>query len=134
MLKREFLKTSSATLLLASLGISLESCSEDEPQPDSTPVTIDLDNFPQVLDNDGWALDFESDTLLVNIDGEILAFSSRCPHAACTDQWSYSSQTFRCGCHGSTFNNRGALLGGPASTGLSKRAVSREGNILTIGG
>ena len=50
------------------------------------------------------------------------AFSLVCPHAGTTV--SIVSGGFRCPNHGATFSSNGALSGGPATRGLTERAVT----------
>jgi thiosulfate dehydrogenase [quinone] large subunit len=57
--------------------------------------------------------------------GSFLAFDAVCPHAGCTVQYDAQHTLFVCPCHGSQFNgSTGAVEVGPASTGLTKIAIS----------
>jgi thiosulfate dehydrogenase [quinone] large subunit len=57
--------------------------------------------------------------------GQFRAFSAVCPHAGCTVQFDGTNDVFACPCHGSIFNTTtGAVLQGPATTGLSPIPVS----------
>ncbi len=57
--------------------------------------------------------------------GQFRAFSAVCPHAGCTVQFDGTNDVFACPCHGSVFNaTTGAVLQGPATTGLSPIPVS----------
>jgi thiosulfate dehydrogenase [quinone] large subunit len=57
--------------------------------------------------------------------GEFRAFSAICPHAGCTVQFDGTNDVFACPCHGSVFNAMtGAVLQGPATTGLSSIPVA----------
>jgi thiosulfate dehydrogenase [quinone] large subunit len=64
--------------------------------------------------------------LVVQIkSGDFRAFSAVCPHAGCTVQFDGTSDVFACPCHGSVFSaTTGAVLQGPAPTGLSPIAVA----------
>jgi len=59
--------------------------------------------------------------------GTFLAYDAVCPHAGCTVGYYASNHVFACPCHGSTFAlDTGAVLGGPATRGLSKLTVVEE--------
>ncbi len=65
--------------------------------------------------------------------GEFKAFSSICPHAQC--DVSEVTTTINCaGCHQSAFSIAdGSVVKPPATTGLSARTVTVEGDTLTVG-
>lgn len=135
MKKREFLKSASSLSVLSVLGISLESCSdEDEPTPVNNALTVDITEASfAALQNDGeWVLHPNQNYLLVNVGGNIRAFSSRCTHQGCTRDWSFSTNA-TCTCHTSVFNVDGDVVSGPAPQSLTSVKVTRNGNILTIG-
>lgn len=121
--------------VLATFGLTLENCSsEDEPLPTlENQLTIDMSNpdYSILLDDGGW-LFHPSKVLLVNVAGTISAFSSICPHAGCSDQWSFNGN-FICRCHSSTFDTSGQVISGPASKNLTRIAVTRNGDILKVG-
>jgi len=48
-----------------------------------------------------------------NEDG-IIALWQKCPHLGCAVPWNENEGVFHCPCHGSTFNQVGEVLGGPA--------------------
>lgn len=59
---------------------------------------------------------------------EFRAFSAICPHAGCTVEYA-SGNLFVCPCHGSEFDGTtGAVLSGPAVTGLSPIVISLGSN------
>jgi Rieske Fe-S protein len=65
---------------------------------------------------------------------EVFAFDSTCPHSGCavSDQ---DGADLLCPCHGSTFDARtGAVLGGPATTGLTARAARLQDDQIVISG
>jgi cytochrome b6-f complex iron-sulfur subunit len=47
-------------------------------------------------------------------DGGFLALSWRCTHLGCTVPWAKTEDQFHCPCHGSLFDTRGVVQGGPA--------------------
>jgi len=48
----------------------------------------------------------------------IYAVSSRCTHKGCTVTFKNKESIFACPCHGAKFSKEGAVLSGPAKTGL----------------
>lgn len=66
-----------------------------------------------------------------NDAGEILAFTSVCPHLGCAIDFSEGEAAFRCPCHKSAFALDGEKQGGPAKRGLDPLPVSvgEEGRI-----
>ena len=61
--------------------------------------------------------------------GNYLAYSAICPHAGCQVQFDPQAHLFVCPCHGSEFNGTtGAVLLGPAATGLTPIAIKLEAN------
>lgn len=141
--KREFVKKVSAATLLASLGLTLDSCSPDsipEPTPedeeDNWPKVIDLtaDPYQDLLTDQGWVRDDENKLLLLNIDDNIIALTSICTHSGCSKDWDYSSdgEQFICNCHDSVFSSSGLVIQGPASRPLTSYRVQRDTNTITI--
>lgn len=47
-------------------------------------------------------------------DGGMLALWQRCTHLGCTVPWVQAEGQFHCPCHGSLYNTRGEVIGGPA--------------------
>jgi menaquinol-cytochrome c reductase iron-sulfur subunit len=50
----------------------------------------------------------------------IIAVSSRCTHVGCPVRWTEAAERFICPCHGSVFNVRGEVTGGPAVRPLDR--------------
>jgi Rieske Fe-S protein len=63
--------------------------------------------------------------------GTFLAFSPVCPHKGCNCD-SVTGETINCPCHGSKFNLNGGVVNGPATTGLSPKSVTVEGESLVV--
>ena len=72
-----------------------------------------------------WVLQLEAD--------RFTALDARCPHEGCAVAFVSKSVGFTCPCHGSTFDSGGAVTRGPASSGLTKVAVTRNGDQVTLG-
>jgi cytochrome b6-f complex iron-sulfur subunit len=47
-------------------------------------------------------------------DGSMLAMWQRCTHLGCTVPWVPAEGQFHCPCHGSLYNAKGEVIGGPA--------------------
>lgn len=62
------------------------------------------------------------------------ALSAKCPHLGCTVNFDQVSNTFKCPCHGSTFNGSGTWISGPARQNLQPLPAKKKpgGNIETI--
>jgi Rieske Fe-S protein len=60
-----------------------------------------------------------------------VAVSAVCTHQVCTIT-GFSTQTYVCPCHGSTFDVNGRVLGGPAPTPLHQYATQFVNGVLTI--
>ena len=151
--RREFLRTASASAVMAVLGISVTGCSDDsnpvgpeppeEEPPDDSPsgitidgnqVTLDLmaDATQDLTNEGGFLLISRADVMAINVDGTtIRAFTSICTHQQCTIN-SFSDDTFTCPCHGSQYNTSGEVVQGPAPSPLAEYDVTRSGDTVTI--
>lgn len=150
--RREFLRTASASAVMAVLGISVTGCSdgnpvgseppEEEPPEDSAPgITIDgnqvmldltADATQDLTSEGGFLLISQADVMAINVDGTtIRAFTSICTHQQCTIN-AFSNDTFTCPCHGSQFNTNGGVVQGPAAEALAEFEVTRSGDTVTI--
>ncbi|MFY0600596.1 MAG: Rieske 2Fe-2S domain-containing protein [Cyclobacteriaceae bacterium] len=135
--KREFIKSASAATILAAFGLSIESCSGDEPKPDDSDgavgFTFDLTESPysQLQTEGQWLLIRNETLLLVNVGGAISAFSSACTHTGCTTNWSFGANA-TCTCHNSIFNSSGSPISGPAQRPLSRKSVTEDENVITV--
>jgi Rieske Fe-S protein len=119
-------------------GVSVTSGGEDfvivgnRTQFGATPIKVDIhadrvDAWNRVEDvkiGSAW---------VVEIDGELHAFSSVCPHLGCAVEWSAEMSKFKCPCHRSAFAVDGTAEEGPAPRPLDALAIeSREGGLIAI--
>jgi len=51
--------------------------------------------------------------------GQVFVVEAKCPHMGCQLEWNPEEKTWDCPCHGSRFDQYGALLEGPAARGCS---------------
>ena len=72
-----------------------------------------------------WVLQLES--------GQFTALDSKCPHQGCAVNFVSKSTGFRCPCHGSAFSPTGAVMNGPATSGLTKVAVTDSAGQIVRG-
>lgn len=65
-------------------------------------------------------------------DGGFLALSRRCTHLGCTVPWVEEEKIFKCPCHSSTFDIRGAVIQSPAPRAMDLFAVSIENGVIFV--
>jgi Rieske Fe-S protein len=66
-------------------------------------------------------------------EGDIKAFSAVCPHQGCLVS-SVESNEILCPCHGSLFSAQdGAVLAGPANSGLPGITIAVQGDLVFLG-
>lgn len=108
-------------------------CSEKNTKEKFLEVDLSLSPFDALLEENSWLLHPDEDILLLNVNGEIRAFDSRCPYQQCTSDWHYSPGIWTCGCCDSRFDSFGQYLSGPATDNMIELSVSRDENVLFIG-
>ena len=65
-------------------------------------------------------------------DGGLLAMWQRCTHLGCTVPWVSSEGQFHCPCHGSLYNAKGEVIGGPAPRPLDLFPIEVVNNELVV--
>jgi cytochrome b6-f complex iron-sulfur subunit len=64
-------------------------------------------------------------------DGGYLAMWWRCTHLGCTVPWVAGEKQFHCPCHGSLYNDKGEVIGGPAPRPLDLFPITLvDGNLV----
>ena len=71
---------------------------------------------------------YKEGVFLINDGKEVFVLSARCTHLGCTLNFDLVSRTFKCPCHGSTFDNSGKWLTGPAKAGLIRIPLEKKDN------
>lgn len=135
--RRSVLLLMGATALGAtSLGVLLEGCA-------APPVTIALDvrpadltvgtptQIPFTLTGNGAAVE-GSTWLVLQADGDLIAFDPRCTHALCGYTWSTDLARFQCGCHDGRYALDGAVLAGPPPRALDRFPVRETATGIEI--
>lgn len=114
-------------------GLAVAGCASAAPvAPVAAPVTGPLAPITDVPV--GSAAIFADQGVVVTqaSAGSFAAFSVLCPHQGC-NVGSVEGAEIVCPCHNSRFGLDGAVLTGPAQSGLEARAVTVEGDQLTLG-
>ncbi len=62
----------------------------------------------------------------------LLALYRKCVHLGCIVPWNDAEDQFHCPCHGSLYNRKGEVLGGPAPRPLDLFAISVADGGLTV--
>lgn len=62
----------------------------------------------------------------------VLVMAWKCPHLGCTVPWVESEGKFDCPCHGSIYNTKGEVLGGPAPRPLDLYPAEIVNNQLIV--
>ena len=105
-------------LLTACGGGDAQSAAPEATTAADDPVITDL----ETLRSEG-AVVFKTDdgdAIAVDVDGEVLAYSTVCTHEGCTVGWDAEDKQLACPCHGSRFDplDAGAVISGPARSPL----------------
>jgi cytochrome b6-f complex iron-sulfur subunit len=65
-------------------------------------------------------------------DGSFLAMWQRCTHLGCSVPWDQAQGQFHCPCHGSLFDRKGEVQGGPAPRPLDVFPVTITNNEVFV--
>lgn len=81
-----------------------------------------INSLAELAPGDAVLADWENKKVALYKDekGKIHAVDPVCPHAKCLVAWNNAEKSWDCPCHGSRFACNGALLTGPARTGLTQ--------------
>jgi cytochrome b6-f complex iron-sulfur subunit len=125
-------------------GMLLEACAQDGSSlPSANTSTcganlcIDLgDAANAALSSVDGALlvDAPHDTIMVirASDTMVIALSAICTHAGCSMDFVPASHLINCPCHGSQFDETGAVVHGPARRALRTYSAALANNVITI--
>lgn len=116
-------------------GLTICACSSDQTAADpsttaadpSKPVRIPVADVPE-----GGGIVRDGVVVTQPTAGEFDAFDAICPHQGCTVD-EVTAQAITCPCHGSQFDPAtGEMTRGPATTGLTPRKATVEGDELVV--
>lgn len=133
--RKDFISKAGALVALGTLGVSFESCSDDDfPTPDlGNGLDVDMTQAPfDEIISRNWVLHPDENVLIVRWDGRIRAFTSVCTHEGCARDWVFGRGVFTCTCHTSKFDYNGEVVAGPATKNLAEFSVTQEGDRLLI--
>ena len=113
----------------AAAGLVLASCSRapkfetKKVEAKDGLVEIDIKDYPELGAAGGMvALEptgVRKPVIVMRIENDqFRVMSAECTHVGCTVRWDPEMQDFVCPCHGSRFDDRGAVTKGPAKTNL----------------
>lgn len=116
----------------------LPACGGPAKASDEDAVALRLADYPGLAEPGGSAVVSLPDKLLEVVivhrpEGDFRAIWRICTHGACTVEYQADRRELVCPCHGSRFDETGAVVEGPARRGLRPFAVSRVADRLFIG-
>ncbi|MBI4520144.1 MAG: ubiquinol-cytochrome c reductase iron-sulfur subunit [Gemmatimonadetes bacterium] len=71
--------------------------------------------------------------LVLNVDGEVRAFSAICTHLGCIVLWDDTGQFIHCPCHDGRFDTNGQVISGPPPAPLPAIPVAVEDGRVYLG-
>ncbi len=69
---------------------------------------------------------------VVEQEGKLVAFSTRCPHLGCAIDWDLEESRFACPCHDSSFSARGHREHGPSPRDMDTLQLEQEDELVQI--
>jgi Rieske Fe-S protein len=84
--------------------------------------------------NTGKIFQFGGDPGLIvrTAEGELRAFSARCPHLNCTVQYDSDAKQIICACHGGVFDLNGKNIAGPPPKPLATYSVNVRSDEIVV--
>jgi menaquinol-cytochrome c reductase iron-sulfur subunit len=104
------------------------------PLADFSSITEPVMRTIQIEQVDGWRRAISEKAVYVTKDlqGQMRALTSVCPHLGCTVPWNKERKQFVCPCHGGTFQPDGTRVSGPSLRGMDSLETSVESGQLTV--
>ncbi|MFQ5653865.1 MAG: ubiquinol-cytochrome c reductase iron-sulfur subunit [Planctomycetota bacterium] len=93
-------------------------------------IEVSLDDLPE--DGAYWGEHMGRQLVIVKSEGEVRVFNGACTHLGCIVHWDGASRSFKCPCHGASFNAEGEPVAGPVNTPLRQVRFEIENGVLTI--
>lgn len=136
--RRSFVGGSVGLVLVAGCAGSAEAWEPTAvPVGEGGRVELDLKDFPQLVSAGGMVAlrpgKARRPVLVQRLEGdEVRVISLRCTHFGCTVRWDNEEQVLRCPCHGSRFDDGGAVLKGPAKKALPVYRSELAGTMISF--
>ena len=125
------------------VGLVLTGCAGSAERWEAKPVPVgeggvvelDVKDFPELVTPGGLVAltpgRARRPVLVQRIeDDKVRVLSLRCTHLGCTVRWDNEEQVLRCPCHGSRFDDRGAVVEGPAKEALPVYRSELQGTLM----
>mgnify|MGYP000582507821 CR=1 FL=1 len=121
---------------LLSLAV-LPACGVSPSPPDSEPIPLPLRDYPSLAEPGGSAVvslpSALLELMLIHVaPDDYRALWRICSHGACTVEYDAGARQLVCPCHGSRFDESGAVTLGPARSPLRRFDVWRSGDTLLL--
>lgn len=131
--RKKFIELAGANAALMLVGVCLGRCSDNNsfPAPPSN-VDFTLDVSSGALSQNGGSLIKDGIIVARTLTGTFLAVSVACTHQGTNVEYQAGSHRFYCVTHGSTFNEMGTVVVGPATQSLRQYQTSLTGSSLRI--
>ena len=133
--RKEFLTSISVGAAAAACSYCLGACKVNDSGitgPTNVNFTLDLTAPANSGLNNVGGYVYNAGVIVANTPKGFVAVSSTCTHQGATIYYDLSTNSFFCPAHGSRFDTNGAVINGPASSGLSKYKVSQNGSQLKV--
>jgi Rieske Fe-S protein len=91
-------------------------------------------NAPLTMIGGAMLIDTSTDTIMVirASDTQVLALSAICTHDSCSMNFDATHSQITCPCHGSVFDEQGAVVKGPARRPIKVYQASLTNNTITV--
>jgi cytochrome b6-f complex iron-sulfur subunit len=109
----------------------------DLPAVANNAIAIPLQDFPQLMNVGGSVVGksagYANPIVVARVQGDMYAaLDAICTHQRCTVAYNALNRTLDCPCHGSTYEENGAVINGPAPRPLTTFPAHSDGTTLTI--
>lgn len=133
--RREFVGGGVGLLLVGCAGSAATWEVRAVPVAEGGVVELDLKDHPELVTPGGMIAvrpgKARRPVLVQRIEADaVRVLSLRCTHLGCTVRWDNEEQQLRCPCHGSRFDDRGAVVEGPAKQALPVYRSELEGSVV----
>ena len=101
---------------------------------ESAVMSATAGRLEDIQPNNGKIFQFGEDPglLVRTAEGELRAFSARCPHLNCTVQYDSDQRQIVCACHGGVFDLNGKNIAGPPPKPLTAYNVNVRGDEVIV--